>query len=167
MAAPQHSPEQPNDNDEKDGGASPKKQVPNAVNRAGAATLGSERGLDAATSRKQQGAEHASAREDRSSRHPVFGDNRVHSARLWHFYPEANIASDKWVPGNGVVRFIIAVSPASAQLRPFRTAAAASRFRGASGASLLSHLRFTPGPFTLVARLERASAPRSCERFEA
>ena len=31
----------------------------------------------------------------------------------------------------------------------------------------MSDLRITAGPFTLVARLERASAPRSCERFEA
>src|ERR1041385_4043934 len=99
MVAPQHSPEQPNDNDEKDGGATPKKQVPNAVNGAGAATPGSERGLDAATSRKQQGGEHASAREDRSSRHPVFGDNRVHSARLSAFLPGGEHSFGQMGPG--------------------------------------------------------------------
>ena len=31
----------------------------------------------------------------------------------------------------------------------------------------MSDLRITAGPFTLIARLERASAPHSCERFEA
>jgi len=31
----------------------------------------------------------------------------------------------------------------------------------------MSDLRITAGPFTLLARLERAAAPQTCERFEA
>ena len=30
----------------------------------------------------------------------------------------------------------------------------------------MSDIRITVGPFTFIARLERASAPRTCERFE-